>query len=342
MRVLFAGSPELAVPSLERLARNSSSEPDSPIELIGVLSNPDTPKGRSGKLEPTPVARAAYALSSELIAAGKTEISVLKPIKLDSAAREAVAALRPDLLVSVAYGKIFGPRFLALFPKGGINLHPSLLPRYRGATPIPAAILAGERETGISVQRLAAAMDSGDILLREKLRLSGRETTASLSAIAAQRGAELLVSVITMIAAGKEQAYPQDEAAATYCGRIAKDDGLIDWNLSAKRIDAQVRAYTPWPLAFSYHNDRILFVLESAPYPESSSGATPPPGTIAGIDKTEGILVQTGNALLAIKRLQYGGKKALDWRVFLNGAPGFMATRLGASADIRRNEVNHV
>ena len=147
--------------------------------LAGLLTKADTPKGRSGKPEPTDCALAAAAHS----------IPLLKPEKLDSVAREQAAALNADLLVSFAYGKIFGPQFLALFPLGGINIHPSLLPKYRGAAPIPAAILSRETVTGITIQQLAAEMDSGDILIQETVPLSGRETAAGLSDIMAKKAA---------------------------------------------------------------------------------------------------------------------------------------------------------
>jgi methionyl-tRNA formyltransferase len=332
LRLLFAGSPELAAPVLEALAA-----PAADWELAGVLTNPDTPKGRSGAAEPTPVGAAAERLNAAARAAGRPETAVLKPAKLDAAAREAVAALAPDLLVTVAYGRIFGPKFLALFPRGGINLHPSLLPRWRGATPIPAAILAGDRETGLSVQRLALAMDSGDILAQERWALDGRETTASLGARAAERGAVLVPAVVAAIAAGREKPVPQDEAGATFCSLIGKDDGLVDWRLDARAIDARVRAYTPWPQAFTESGGKVLYLAETAVYAGPAMGGAgaagaAPPGTVLGIDKAAGILVQTGEGTLALGRLQFAGKKALDWRAFLNGARSFIGSRLGSGA----------
>jgi methionyl-tRNA formyltransferase len=175
MKVLFAGSPEIAVPLLERLAE---------AHKVQVLTNPDMPSGRGRKLTPNPVKHRSLELG----------LPVHQPQKLDREFRETLIPWEPEILVSFAFGKIFGPKFLGLFPQGGINVHPSLLPRYRGPSPIPAAILAGESQTGISIQKLALAMDAGDILAQEIWPLKGEETTLSLSEYAAQRGAVLVAA----------------------------------------------------------------------------------------------------------------------------------------------------
>jgi methionyl-tRNA formyltransferase len=361
MRILYAASPAIAVPALESLAR----EPEGDWELAGLLTNPDAPRGRRGG----PVPAEAAVAAAEFLARDR----ILKPEKLDAAAREAAAALKPDLLVSFAYGRIFGPKFLALFPLGGINIHPSLLPKYRGPTPIPAVILGGETETGITIQRLAAEMDAGDILLQERFPLSGRETTEELSGIAARRAPALLRQVLAGLARGDLRGRPQDHREASYCSLISKEDGRIDWNHSAVAIDARIRAYTPWPLSWTVQGDRFLTILEARP----CEGAVPPasyvpsgrlpkgmdcmgagapalyvpsgrlpigtdcmgagapassmpalPGLVLGVDKNRGILVQTGEGILRITRLQYRTKKALQWQVFLNGARDFIGSRL--------------
>jgi methionyl-tRNA formyltransferase len=322
VKILFAGSPVIAVPSLEALDRLCLEE--SAFRLVGALTNPDTRRSRGGRPEPTDVALAALRLRSAPV--------LFKPERIDAAVRDAVAALSPDLLVSFAYGHIFGPRFLGLFPLGGINLHPSLLPRRRGATPIPAAILDRDRETGITIQRLALKMDAGDMLAQERIPLAGRETTLSLSAIVAEKGAEMLVRVVRDIELGRAAATRQDEGEATYCSVIGKDDGLIDWSESAEEIDAKIRAYAPWPLCRTTHRGRRLYILEASPYggdalPDSGSAA--PPGTVLGTDRDFGILTQTGNGVLAVSRLQHAAKKALPWRDFLNGAGDFVGSLLG-------------
>jgi len=317
VRILFAGSPAIAVPSLEAIAAMCGEG----FALAGLLTKADTPKGRSGKPEPTECAIATERFS--------TPPPILKPEKLDSAAREQAAALNADLLVSFAYGKIFGPQFLALFPLGGINIHPSLLPQYRGATPIPAAILNRETITGITIQRLAAEVDSGDILVQETVLLSGRETTASLSGLMAKKAAQLLPAALRGIAGGTLTAKPQDHRAATYCSLIKKEDGLIDWNRSAVEIDAQIRAFDPWPLSWTTHGDLQLFVLKAEAL---SAGRPALPGQVLGKDKDKGILIQTGDGILAVCELQYRTKKALEWKAFLNGARNFLGARLGCYA----------
>ncbi|GHV11752.1 methionyl-tRNA formyltransferase [Spirochaetia bacterium] len=336
MRIIFAGSPAIAVPCLKAIADMSDGDRShhsdaggdshhSDVELAGVLTNADSPKGRHGKPEPTEVGAAAAVFSAKLAAQGLSPIPILKPEKLMAEAREAVAVLKPDLLVSFAYGRIFGPKFLGLFPLGGINIHPSLLPGYRGPAPIPQAILNRDAETGITIQRLAVEMDSGDILLQERILLSGRETTASLSEDVGHRAATLLPEALRGIAAGTLAARPQDHSAATYCGLLSKDDGRIDWAKSAVEIDAQIRAFTPWPLSWTMHGGQYLYILktEKAPAEKVTDTSETAPGAILGIDKQRGILVQTGDGVLAVTMLQYRTKKALEWRAFLNGVRDF-------------------
>jgi methionyl-tRNA formyltransferase len=320
LRILFAGTPGIAVPALEALEAAGGG-----MVLAGLLTNPDSPRGRRGTPEPTETAAAGARISERRRRGGEPPLVIIKAAKLDAAVRGAVAALAPDLLVSFAYGRIFGPKFLALFPRGGVNIHPSLLPRYRGAAPIPAAILNRDRETGISIQRLAAEVDSGDILAQEAFPLKGRETTGSLSALAAEKAAPLLVETLRALAGGTLRGRPQNHGEATYCAMLSKEGGRIDWNRSAPEIDARIRAFDPWPLSWTCHGDRLLYILEALP---QDGGAGGPPGLVLGVDKQRGILVQTGNGVLAVRRLQYQAKKALDWRAFLNGARDFTGSRL--------------
>jgi methionyl-tRNA formyltransferase len=325
MRILFAGSPAIALPSLEALV--SLALEDDAFEVAGVLTNPDSPRGRGGEAEPTEVGKAFPGLVREFEARGVPPV-LLKPEKLDLRAREAVAAVRPDLLVCFAYGRIFGPRFLSLFPMGGINIHPSLLPKYRGPAPIPAAILGREPETGITIQRLAAEMDAGDILIRESFPLQGRETAGELGEIAAVKGAALLRRALRDMSRGALEGRPQNNDEATYCSLITREDGRINWEAGAADIDARIRAYTPWPLCRTSHGGRILHILEGRPCGPAPAGPYAVPGTVLGVDKSRGILVQTGEGVLGITRLQYRAKKALAWQVFLNGARDFIGSRL--------------
>jgi methionyl-tRNA formyltransferase len=316
MRILFAASPAIAVPALETIAALGGKEKD--FVLAGLLTNPDSPRGRSNRPEPTDCASAALRFS----------IPLLKPEKLDGVAREQTAALKPDILVSFAYGKIFGPKYLALFPLGGINLHPSLLPRYRGPTPIPAAIINRETVTGMTIQRLAAEMDAGDILAQEMVPLAGRETTADLSETMAKKAAEMIPDTLRGIAAGNQRGKPQDHGAATYCSLLEKKDGLIDWSQSAAEIEARIRAFDPWPLSWTTHGEMELFILK-AEVLEDDPSLLIIPGQVLGKDKNKGILIQTGKGILAVSELKYRTKKAMDWKAFLNGARNFIDTRLG-------------
>jgi methionyl-tRNA formyltransferase len=336
LRIFFAGSPSIAVPALEALLELADLPDDRAaaeacrFELAGVLTNPDSPRGRSGKPEPTAVGAAAALAAEKNANRGKQALAIIKAPKLDAAVRSAVAALEPDLLVSFAYGRIFGPKFLALFPLGGINIHPSLLPKYRGAAPIPAAILHRERETGISIQRLAAEMDSGDILARKVLPLTGRETTETLSKTAAEKTVPLLIETLKDISRGTVRAEPQNHGEASYCSMLSRDEGRIDWNQTAVDIDARIRAFNPWPLCWTKQGDQLLYILAASPGISCPpAGGRSEPGDVLGIDKQEGILVQTGDGVLVVSRLQYEARKALDWRAFLNGARGFMESRLG-------------
>jgi len=315
MKILFAGSPSIAVPCLEAINNIDG------IEIAAVLTNPDTAKGRSGALIPTEVGEAAQKLGIS---------PIFKPEKLDGAMREQIFALNIDLLISFAYARLFGPKFLALFPLGGINIHPSLLPKYRGPAPIQAAILNRESETGVSIQTLAAEMDCGDILAVSKILLTGNETSQSLSETASKLAAQMLPDVLKKIAAGSASKTVQDSSHASYCKLISKESGCIDWSQSALDIDAKIRAFYPWPLCRTIHNGRELLLLKatvgdsSIQVPSKST-----PGKVLGTDKQYGILIQTGDGILAVTELQYQAKKALFWRDFLNGARDFTGSQLG-------------
>jgi methionyl-tRNA formyltransferase len=335
MRILFAGSPRIAIPSLEALVNLQLA--GEAYTLVGVLTNPDVLRGRHGTPEPIEVSAAATLFSERLKSEGHPQILLFKPEKLSSEIRESLAHLKPDILVSFAYGHIFGPQFLSLFPLGGINIHPSLLPKYRGPSPIQAAILNRDRETGITIQTIASEIDTGTILLQERFPLNGRETAASLNDLVAWKAAALLPVALQRLADGPIQGQPQDNREVSYCSFISKGDGCIDWSLAAAVIDARIRAFTPWPLSWTFHKGQYLYILEGAPYKRGETlikkvekvEKAAKPGTVLGVDEEEGILVQTGDGVFGITRLQYRAKKALAWRAFLNGARDFLNTSLG-------------
>ena len=338
MRILFAASPAIAVPSL--LALQELELENKEITLAGVLTNPDRSQGRHKTLLPTDVSSAALDLNPLREKNGLPFLTQLKPEKLDEKARDEVAAIKPDLLVSFAYGRFFGPRFLSLFPSGGINIHPSLLPKYRGASPIPAVILAMEKETGICIQKIAAELDSGDIVSKVEFKLSMQETTLSLSEDVSKKAAFLLKETLLNFSQKTEKALRQD-GTPTYCGEIKKESGLIDWTKSSSLIDAQIRAYIPWPLSYTYIGKDLLFILKAEPVEFSSVEFSSlkvkeleklenvVPGQVLGVDNKKGILIQTGDGVLAVSVLQKQAKKALDWKVFCNGERNFIGSKLG-------------
>ena len=310
MTILFAGTPEIAVPCLGALVDAG--------HRVEVLTNPDAPTGRGGKVSAPPVK----------VAALERGLVVHQPVKLDAAARGLFAG-RFDLLVSFAYGKIFGPLFLGLFPAGGLNIHPSLLPRWRGPSPLSAAVLARDSQTGICVQRLAQKMDCGDLVARLVRPLDGTETTGSLTVWAAAAAPSLLIEAVQRLIEGTPDGEVQDEGRATYCQLVTKDDGLLDWARSAVEFEAKLRACDPWPGASTlWVGQRVALKGSSLVLGEDPGQA---PGTVVSVDKSKGILVQTGDGLVAVRELQLPARKSLDFRSFLNGNPSLVGSRLGAS-----------
>jgi methionyl-tRNA formyltransferase len=318
MRILFAGSPSIAIPSLEMLALRH--------DVCAVLTTTDRQSGRGRRSEPSPVKLRAQELG----------IPVIEAERLDAGVSERIRELDPRIMVIAAFGKIFKKDFIDLFPLGGINFHPSLLPRYRGASPIPAAILAGDHETGITIHRLALKLDAGEILAQRKIPLKGDETTDSLSREFAARGAELLADVMERLESGAVEGVPQDEREATYCRLVKKEDGAIDWKEGAESIERKVRAYDPWPRASTSWLGQTLLVLKSRVYPGTFGGVSGHPDTIGsrpgevlGPNPEYGLLVRTGAGILALERLQLQFKKPLEWRSFLNGHPDVIGARFG-------------
>lgn len=304
MRIIFAGTPDIAVPSLEAAIQNA--------EVIAVLTNPDAPIGRSRKPVASPIKEKAL----------EHNIPVLQPEKLDKEFREQIAQLKPDLLVSFAYGKIFGPKTLASFPLGGINIHPSLLPKYRGPAPINAAILNRDKCCGISIQELALEMDCGDILLQDKIKLDFKETTESLSEKVSYKAAKMLARVLVNFEEFSENARPQCEDDACYCSLLKKEDGQIDWALSAEEISAKVRAYCPWPGSYTFAGDKRINIIDVALVEDEEllqKYLSEDIGKVIEINKQLGIIIKTGDGLIAIKTLQLHTKKALDFMSFVNG-----------------------
>ncbi len=310
MRVLFAGSSEIAVPSLEKVAFGH--------ELVGVLTNPDRVTGRGRRIISNPLKAKAMDLG----------LRIIQPESLRGSVLDEIGELKSDLLVVFSYGRIFGPRFLSLFPMGGVNVHPSLLPRYRGSSPILTAILNGDSETGITVQRINLEMDTGAILNQQIIPLKGDETTESLSRYISEAGGDLLLRTLDEIAGSCITERAQGSDGVSYCSKITKDEGRIDWSESMEIIDRKIRAYTPWPRAYTSFKDKKLVILEGEPF-RGRIDCSGIPGTVLGFDKSNGILIQTGNGILSVKTLQLQSKKVNDWKSFLNGTKFFIGSVLG-------------
>jgi methionyl-tRNA formyltransferase len=237
--------------------------------------------------------------------------------------------LEPQVMVAVAYGQILRPEVLAIAPRGVLNVHPSLLPRWRGASPIPAAILAGDSETGVTIMLMDEGMDTGPMLAQRRTPLSGEDTTASLFASLAEEGASLLAETLPRWLAGEVEPQPQDDALATVSRQITKDDGRIDWSLPAMEIWRRIRAYNPWPAAFTTLSGETISIWQARPL-DASSGADP--GTVVPVRGESGsaaFAVQTGNGLLAVLEAQRAGRKRLATEEFLRGMPGLVGSVLG-------------
>jgi len=312
MNVFFAGTPECAVPALCAIAKQHT--------LAGVLTAPPARAGRGKKYTESAVAQAVAGLKAQGVIHEQTP--VLTPEKLDATFRADVLTLHPDILVCFAYGKIFGPKTLGLFPQGAINIHPSLLPRWRGPSPVPAAILAGDPVTGVTIQYMAQQMDAGDIIIQQELPIEASDTAETLLSRCAKLGASLILQALTLIDSNRVAAKPQDHTKATYCSLLEKESGLICWQNSAAEIDRKIRAYTPWPGAFTRWNGTKLALLQAHPYTGDAVAAQPDSiGLVLGTDRQQGILIQTGQEILAVRILQRESKKAMQWKDFLNGTP---------------------
>ncbi len=326
LKIVYAGSPLASANVLKNLISESEKD-DSCFEISGVLTNPPSTRGRHSDLIPTEVASAA----------SEKQIPVFAFDHLLLQARETVAGVNADLLVSFDYGRIFGPKFLGLFPLGGINLHPSLLPKYRGCTPIPSAILNGDTSIGITVQKLALKTDEGDILSQTEIPLEESDTTFSLmdgdgkTSKVVETGSALLLDVLkkahSCLENKTELAGTPQSGESSYTPFIKKEDGIISWNDSAKTILNKIRAYTPWPLCSTECNGAKLLILKA----ELSSETTEQKcGTVLPYRKAVGIEIACGDgSILIAKELQWQSKKAMDYKSFMNGARNFTGCVLG-------------
>ena len=312
---MFMGTPDFAVPSLRALA-------EGPY-MVTVVTQPDRPTGRGARVSPPPVKVAAEELG----------LPFIQPESLrDPEFRERMAAMHPDVTVLVAYGEYVAPVLLDMPRHGSINLHPSLLPRWRGSTPIQSAILAGDTETGVSIIRMDRGLDTGPIVAQRATPLGPDETHPQLSARLAALGAGLLAEVLPLWLRGEIEAVPQPEEGATMTRTLSKEDGLLDWTLDAEELSRRVRALQPWPGTYTYWGDRMLKVLLARPL---EGGAAAVPGTVValpGEGRAPCVGVQTAAGLLELLQVQLAGKAPIEARALLSGYPQIAGSVLGPPA----------
>ncbi len=298
IRVIFMGTPEFAVPGLQSLI----AAPE--FAVIGVYTQPDKPVGRKQELTPPPIK----------VLAEKHNIPVFQPLKIRPEA-ENIRALKPDLIVVIAYGKIISQEILDIPTYGIINVHASLLPKYRGAACLNAPILNGDTETGVTIMKMEAGLDTGPILKQAKISLEGIETLENVHDALSELGAQILVPTLLDFIAGKITPQTQDDAQASYIKTLSKEDGRLDFTRSAIELERMVRAYNPWPGTWTEINGETLKIIAVGHEPAMVNKAKTGQLFIDG----EHLLVRCGQNSLVILRLQLAGKKAMTAKEFING-----------------------
>jgi methionyl-tRNA formyltransferase len=309
-QIVFMGTPDFAVPALTALIK-------SEYQVMGVVTQPDRPSGRGKKLTPSAVKVVAEAAN----------LPVLQPETLkDEEAKQALAALQPDLIVVAAFGQILRQEVLELPRHGCLNIHASLLPRWRGAAPVAAAILAGDAETGVTLMKMDVGLDTGPMIAHQALPITPDHTTETLTAVLAEVGATLLLDTLPDWLAGKIEAQPQDNNLATFAPRLKKEAGRIDWTQPAVLIERQVRAFDPWPGTFSEGPRGQLKVLGVELAPKISSLTESPPGIV--FRHQSEIYITTGQGVLRLAIVQPAGKKPMTAKSMLNGQPELLGAQL--------------
>lgn len=299
MRIVFMGTPEFAVPSLEALLQSED-------QVVGVVTQPDRPKGRGQQLTPSPIKVIAH----------REGIPLLQPLKMKAPEfLEPLAAWKPDLIAVTAFGRILHPGILGMPPMGCVNVHGSLLPKYRGAAPVQWAVINGETETGITTMLMDEGMDTGAMLLQATLPIGPDDTAGSLAPRLAALGGRLLVETIRQLKAGTLKPVPQDHTQATMAPLLKKEDGAIDWTLSAAALANRVRGLSPWPGAYSFLNGERWTLWKASVLPGTGSAV---PGTIVTVGR-QSIQIATGNGLLEVTEVQPANSRRLTVAQYLAG-----------------------
>ncbi|WP_026492951.1 methionyl-tRNA formyltransferase [Butyrivibrio sp. XPD2002] len=299
MKIVYMGTPDFSVPPLEKML-------EAGHEIVAVVTQPDKPKGRSGEPAPSPVKECALGHG----------LKILQPKKIREP--EVVSELKTlgaDIFVVAAFGQILSQEVLDIPKFGCVNIHASLLPKYRGAAPIQMCILNGDKTTGVTIMQMNAGMDTGDILITKEIPIEEDDTAGTLFDKLMYLGADLIVEALPKIENGELTPTPQNDAEATKCGKISKDMGCINWSDSAEKISYLVRGMNPWPSAFTKLNGKMLKIWKAK---KVAGEATGDAGTVAAISK-ESFTVNTGEGLLEITELQLEGKKRMATSAFLVG-----------------------
>ena len=311
MRIVFMGTPEFAVPSLEGLISNG-------YEVVAVYTQPDKAAGRGRVIEESPVKKAAL----------RHGLKVLQPVNLKSAeTKTQLADLKPDAIVVAAFGQILPQSVLEIPPFGCINIHPSLLPKYRGVAPVPAAILNGDEWTGVSIMLLDKGVDTGPVLTNVHVPVLPQDTAGSLLEKLAHSGAQLLLDTLPGWFRKEIKPQPQNSAEASYTKMLTKEAGEIDWKLPAVAIWRRVRAYQPWPGCYTRWQEKQLKIIEAEPLAAVENS---PPGTVVSVkDSPSAFGVITGDGILGVIKVQLEGKKIVTAKEFLNGQRHILGAMLG-------------
>lgn len=318
MRVVFFGTPAFAVPTLARLLESSH-------RVVASVTQSDRPSGRGQRTHEPPVKQVAR----------ERGIPVLQPDRLkDPSALDALRAFAPDLGVVAAYGRILPDDLLHLPRLGMINVHASLLPKYRGAAPVHRAVMAGETETGVSIMRVIARLDAGPVLATARRAIGPDETSDEVERDLARLGATLLVETVDALAAGRARETPQDERLATYAPRLTKQDGLIDWHAPARAIHNQVRGLHPWPHAYTSLGGRRYVILRTAI--ADTSGGSAAPGRVVEARGDRLVVAAGDGAALAVVEIQPQDRRAMTAREFLAGHPVPVGAAFGPPSDTGR------